>query len=143
MSREEIRITLLSDPRLLCCVRAMVRTYVGNYGFAPDRTEEVVLAVDEACTNAIRHSYAGRHDEPLELALGVDDEHLKFVLRDRGRPAPPECATRREAEPATTETVAPGGLGLHIIHRVFDDVTYEPGHPAGNCVTMRLRRPPA
>ena len=34
----------------------------------------------------------------------------------------------------------PGGLGIQLIHEVFDEVDFCPGEGGGNCVTMKLKR---
>ncbi|NIP90019.1 MAG: ATP-binding protein, partial [Gammaproteobacteria bacterium] len=49
-------LEIAAHPRLLSTVRGMVRSYLAEAGFARERTDEVVLGVDEACTNAIRHA---------------------------------------------------------------------------------------
>jgi hypothetical protein len=38
------------------------------------------------------------------------------------------------------DDLQPGGLGVRLIHEVFDEVHFCPGESRGNCVTMRLRR---
>lgn len=142
MTSQEMHFEVTSDPRLLCCLRALVRTYMGVLGYNVERTEEVVLALDEACTNAIRHSYGGRPDQRLELDFRVCDEYTEITLRDSGAPAPKAKLARRNLEADSPEAVRPGGLGVQIIHRVFDDVVFEPGETQGNTVTMRLKRAP-
>src|SRR5690606_11864824 len=115
----------------LCAVRALVRAYVIAEGLGPDRAEEVVLAVDEACTNAIRHAYGGRPDGRLELDLRTDGAGIEIVLTDRGRPAPANCLPTGPMERPDPDSVKPGGLGMHIIRRVFDEAYFEPGDLAG------------
>ncbi|MBI4557070.1 MAG: ATP-binding protein [Candidatus Hydrogenedentes bacterium] len=130
-----------SDPRLLCSVRGLVRAYVGGLGFSPERTEEVVLAVDEACSNAIRHSYQGRIDRPLRLHFDAHDGLVEIVLRDEGKPLRKERVTRRRLKPEKVARVRPGGLGVQLMYQVFDDVEFQPGLHRGNQVVMRLRQP--
>jgi len=138
--RPDLRVDLASDPRLLSAVRAMVRSYMGLQGFPPERVEEVVLAVDEACTNAIRHSYGGRTDRSIGVELYGEPEYVQIVLRDEGVPALRERLAPRDLKAADPATVKPGGLGVQIIYRVFDEVAFEPGEHEGNRVTMRLKR---
>ena len=77
----ELRFT--SDPRLLCVARASVRRFVELAGFQEQGAENIVLAVDEAITNVIRHGYSGRSGEPIELELMSDhledDDLLEMV----------------------------------------------------------------
>jgi len=137
----DIEICLRSDPRLLHSVRGLVWRYVRGFGLDDDRTDEVVLAVDEACTNAMRHSYHNRDGYPVWLTLRATDELIEIELRDEGDPAPEECLTRKELQPPDPLELRPGGLGVQLIYRVFDEVAFVPGSPRGNRVTMRLSRP--
>lgn len=140
MEGKDLSIVFRSAPRLLCDVRAMVRSYLLNQGVAEDRVQEIVLAVDEACTNSIRHAYRGADDRPLELSLDSRDGWIELVLHDDGVPAPYERVRRKSEEDIIAEALTPGGLGMHLIYNVFDDVEFTPGAAAGNTVVMRLRK---
>lgn len=142
MSCRDVHIEVASDPKLLCCVRALTRTYLNVLGLLPDRAEDVVLALDEACANAIRHSYEGRTDEKLELDFTHDGEYTEIVLRDGGVPASRERLAARLDEDRSPDAIRPGGLGVQIMYRVFDEVMFKPGETVGNTVVMRLRTSP-
>jgi anti-sigma regulatory factor (Ser/Thr protein kinase) len=141
VSQPDIVLDLRSDPRLLCSVRALVRRYVMDLGLTESRALEVVLAVDEACANAMRHSYGGCCDKRLRLALSTTAKWIRVELRDEGKPAAPERIKKKKG--ATGGALRPGGLGVPLIRKVFDDVRYEPGEVTGNRVLMRLKRPEA
>lgn len=139
MAKQEIRVELLSDPRLLKAIRGLVREYTAGLGVPGDQVAEVVLAVDEACANAVRHSYNLKKDGQIELRLCAEPGWLEIVLRDQGIPAPVERLRRKATSAPDKETLTPGGLGVQLMYRVFDDVEFQPGETQGNCVTMRLR----
>lgn len=142
MKPNEIIIEISADPKLLSTVRAMVRSYLAEAGFARERTDEVVLGVDEACTNAIRHGCKGCEDERFSIVFRSDEEWIEIQLLDSGEPASTEIFEAKERTvPGHHSEIEPGGLGLHLIREVFDEVTFCPGTVTGNCVTMRLRRP--
>ena len=141
MTPEDLRVDVAADPRLLGSVRALLRSYLTACGIAEDKSDEVVLAVDEACTNAIRHSYGGPCSERIELRLRCSDEGLEIVVADHGKPAPPQAVAPRDLPAPDPATVKPGGLGVHLMHRVFDRVEFRPGERSGNTVRMFLRRP--
>lgn len=140
--RKDIHLEILSDPRLLQPVRGLVRGYLRALGYADDRVHEVVLAVDEACANAMRHSYEGRTDGVVTLNLRSNGVWMELELVDAGVPAPVEKTTRRKLEAPTIDTARPGGLGVQLMYEVFDEVRFCPGAERGNCVTMRLKQPP-
>jgi anti-sigma regulatory factor (Ser/Thr protein kinase) len=138
---EDIRIELRTDPALLHAVRALVWRYVNGFGASEEKTDEVVLAVDEACTNAFRHSCEGRSDDRIVLRLRQNAACLDIELEDDGIPAPQDRLQPRELGPPDLDDLRPGGLGIHLIRRVFDEVTFTPGEKQGNRVLMRLKRP--
>jgi anti-sigma regulatory factor (Ser/Thr protein kinase) len=136
----ELRLRTNSDPRLLGVIRGVLQVWLEILGLEKDRRSEIVLAVDEACANAIRHAYGGRIDGVVELVLGLCDEWIEITVNDEGRPCPPECARFRPIVRPDADEVRPGGLGVMLIHQVFDEVRFCSGTSQGNCVTMRLRR---
>ncbi len=136
----DIRLEVRSDPRHLGLIRALVHDWADSFGIPHDLVHDVVLAIDEACSNVIRHAYEGRADRPLELRLLASPEHLEFEVRDQGLLCPPECHERRSLEAPDAHDLQPGGLGVQLMHQVFDQVVFCPGEHGGNCVTMRLRR---
>ena len=140
MRNKDLSIVFRSSPRLLCDVRAMIRSYLINQGVRDDKVQELVLAVDEACTNSIRHAYQGADDRELELSLDSRDGWIELVLRDSGIPAPYERVRRKSEADILAEALTPGGLGMHLIYNVFDDVEFSPGEAEGNTIVMRLRK---
>ncbi len=141
---EEFRMELYSEPRLLASVRGAVKAYLAHAGAPQDRIDEAVLAVDEACTNCIRHAYGGDASKRYEVALGCDDSTVQITVRDTGTPCPGEKLVRRELAPPSLDDLTPGGLGIQLIYRVFDDVKIYSAEDecgeVGNTVEMRLQR---
>lgn len=129
-------------PRLLAAVRAAVRCWLEGIDWASDRVEGIVLAVDEACANAIRHSYGGRCDEMVSVMLQSSPGGLEVSVCDSGTPCPPGRVQRRSLEPPSIDDLTPGGLGVQLMYEVFDEVVFERQGESGNRVTLRLNRRP-
>ena len=139
MAANQIRVELTSDTRLLASIRSLVRTYFRDAGIDPERVVELVLAVDEACSNAMRHAYAGRTDGRIVLELSSDHGTVDVMLHDDGAPAEPERIARRDLQqPKSLDDLPIGGLGVQLIYEVFDEVEYRQGKERGNTVLMRL-----
>lgn len=139
--KEDLRLNIRSDPKLLCACRSMVRAYFDRMGLERSRVDEIVLAVDESVTNAIRHSYEGRTDESVIVILSSDDDWLRCDIVDQGKAAPAERITQKPPASPRKDDVQPGGLGMQLIYDVCDEAVFKPGEPRGNCLTMRFRRP--
>lgn len=140
VNAEALRLEVSSNPRLLGVIRGVVQVWLELVGLAADRRHEVILAIDEACANCIRHAYEGRIDESVELVMSASPEWLEITVSDQGRPCRPECVEYRPLVAPAPNEVEPGGLGVRLMYEVFDEVAFCPGTTRGNCVTMRLHR---
>ena len=116
----KIKFTFTSDSCQLADVRCCVRSFLEKCGFDECSIQLLVLGLDEACTNIIRHAYA-HNGKPVRLEMERLRDRVRFVLRDYGRSCDPKCIRSRDLE-----DVRPGGVGVHIIRQVFDYVKYEP-----------------
>jgi anti-sigma regulatory factor (Ser/Thr protein kinase) len=113
-------------------VRHTARLFLKKCDFDESSIELLVLGLDEACTNIIRHAYS--HDEkPVRLEMERLPDRIRFVLRDYGRRCDPKCIRSRPLE-----EVRPGGVGVYIIRQVFDYVKYEP-RPRGTRLVLEKR----
>ncbi|MGE5505320.1 MAG: ATP-binding protein [Actinomycetota bacterium] len=121
-------------PETLSEIRAAVAWTARQLGCCEVTTHDVVLAVDEACQNIIRHAYCGG-DGDIVLQLTKDGGHLVVRLIDF---APPVDAGRVRGRPL--DEVRPGGLGVHLIRSVMDEVAFlTPPDGAGNLLQMTKR----
>jgi anti-sigma regulatory factor (Ser/Thr protein kinase) len=123
-----------SETCRLAEVRKEVRQFLGKNGFDECATELMVLALDEACTNIIRHAYASC-SKPVRLEMTALRAMVRFVLRDYGKSCDPKKIKSRELE-----DIRPGGLGVHIIKQAFDNVTYSP-QSKGTRLILEKKRP--
>jgi anti-sigma regulatory factor (Ser/Thr protein kinase) len=101
-------------------VRHSARSFLKKCDFDESSIELLVLGLDEACTNIIRHAY-GHDEKPVRLEMERLRDRVRFVLRDYGRTCDPKHIRSR-----ALEDVRPGGVGVYIIRQVFDYVKYEP-----------------
>ncbi len=109
-----------TDPASLFLVRNLVERLTQRMDFPKDESDRVVLAVDEACTNVIRHAYRNRPDKRIVLTFEVLPDRLEIRIRDFGTPADPALFKSR-----SLDEVRPGGLGLHFIRSAMDEVAYD------------------
>jgi serine/threonine-protein kinase RsbW len=122
-----LRIELRSNPEMLCVVRGALGQLTEKLGFPEAECRAVVLAVDEALTNIIRHAYCGQAGCPIELSCRriqvrhdvARREALEIMLEDRGVEIDSAKLCGRPLE-----DVRPGGLGLHFIRECMDTVEF-------------------
>ncbi|HXO09466.1 MAG TPA: SpoIIE family protein phosphatase, partial [Solirubrobacteraceae bacterium] len=80
----ELRMWLRADPRVLADVRRALRRWLRDRGADERSSNEIVLAVCEACTNAIEHAYSPAPAH-FELRARADGELLEIVVTDSGQ----------------------------------------------------------
>jgi len=103
----------------LAPMRRFVRGFLAAYPFSEKERTLMVLGVDEACTNIIRHAYQLRDDQLISLSLEGLRSCVRMRLRDYGKQT--EVHTMRGR---AHHLIKPGGLGLHLIRQAFDKVDY-------------------
>lgn len=127
------------DPAELVCVRQCVRRIATAVGFGDDEVLKISLAVDEALTNVIRHGYGGPCDEPIDIRINQvqsgTEQAICVVIRDFAKPVDAAVITGR-----ALQDVRPGGLGVHIMRTVMDEVTYVPLEDGGTRLTMLKKK---
>lgn len=103
----------------LSLVRNFVRQFLAPQPFSKDETEMIVLGVDEACTNIIRHAYKNEEDQLISLCLEATASGVRIRLRDFAKET-----SRAQFAGRSLDQVKPGGLGVHLIRTTFDQVNY-------------------
>lgn len=105
-------------------------------GIDPDAKFDLQLVVDEACTNIFEHAYDGDGGE-LSIRFETRGRDVEITLQDRGRPFDPALIPQPDMS-VPLEKRPIGGLGLHLIRTLTDDVAYTCSQ-AGNRFKMVRR----
>lgn len=132
---QHLCLTLTSDTAKLAGLREKICQAAACIGFDEPELSQIVLAVDEAIGNVIKHGYDGRPGQPIEVTIAwvqhAGRPALQVVVEDCGRQVDPDTIVGRKLE-----DVRPGGLGTHIIRNIMDEVTYSVRQPQGMCLRM-------
>jgi serine/threonine-protein kinase RsbW len=103
----------------LALMRNFVRHFLDNFPISERDRTLMVLGVDEACTNIIRHAYGLRDDQLIALSCEGRADCVRLRLRDYGDQPSAEALRERRRD-----VVRPGGLGLIMIRNAFDKIDY-------------------
>jgi anti-sigma regulatory factor (Ser/Thr protein kinase) len=112
-------------------VRALVGKISERIGFEALETDRLILAVDEACTNVIRHAYGNSGDGRIVITFTLNLDNFEIMIRDFGKGADPATFKGRDLN-----QIRPGGLGLHFIKSAVDRVEY--GTPPGGGMLLKM-----
>jgi serine/threonine-protein kinase RsbW len=106
----------------------VVRTFVGDaaehFGFREKETYQIILAVDEACSNVIRHGYNKEDAHEIRIAVEGKDKRFTITVSDTGE----SYDIRAHNLPNMNQYLAEhrsGGLGIKLIRTLVDDIQYE------------------
>jgi anti-sigma regulatory factor (Ser/Thr protein kinase) len=108
-----------SCPHELADIRRNVKAVCSELYFSEKQTNEIVLAIDEACTNIIRYAYNDCRDGTIRLEIVKDQQQVIFRLHDHAKPVSKDCLEKTNNDP-----LKPGGLGVMLMQRVMNSVKF-------------------
>ncbi|HKQ18234.1 MAG TPA: SpoIIE family protein phosphatase [Candidatus Eisenbacteria bacterium] len=131
-----LQIRVEAEERNLADVRDFIQD-AGEKLLIPNKIlANTKLAVDEACTNVIKHGYKGGHGF-IEVVVTGNGREFSIAIRDQGS----AFDLRNVKSPDLkmyVETRKRGGLGVFLMNQLMDEVRYRAGHD-GNTLTMSKR----
>ncbi len=129
MATDTVKFT--SNPKNLKDIRAYMRKISKQAGFSEKEIHDIVLAVDEACSNIIRHAYKQDYHQEILISTEQKKDKLKVVLQDFG------CKPNmKKMENPPTEKLRCGGYGVIFINKLMDEVHYDLSPAAGTILTL-------
>jgi anti-sigma regulatory factor (Ser/Thr protein kinase) len=119
-------IEVPSEPAVMRSVRLRVGTWLERRGVGEDQRADTVLAITEACNNAIEHGYRGQGGT-IRLTLEHSGTTLNIAVEDEGRWREPRADPTR-------------GRGLVIMKSTMHRADITSGK-TGTRVELELRLP--
>jgi anti-sigma regulatory factor (Ser/Thr protein kinase) len=135
MERDEqlVFMSFCSHSSRLKLLRCVVRDAADMAGLDAAASDEVALAVNEACMNIIQHAYRMDPSGIIDLTISTEPGALVFKLRDY---AP--CVEPGRIRSRNLDDIRPGGLGIHLIGSLMDESGFlEPPVSGGNLFQMK------
>ncbi len=136
-----IRFIFPSHTSQLELIRLVTREVVESYmpNFTEFDLDDIGLAIDEACTNVITHSYMEEQGQGvIKVEYALERDRIKIVIVDEGQKG--QNFNPDDLSPVDKEeylkTLSRGGLGVHIIKKIMDEVEYTVSPGVQNCLTM-------
>ncbi|MBS1560512.1 MAG: ATP-binding protein [Bacteroidetes bacterium] len=112
-------------------IREFLRERIRAAGFSEFEENGIVLAVDEACSNLIRHAYHNDPTQSVEVSLAIESDAVTVRICDTATPFDPSSAEVPDM-PTYLQERRNGGLGILIMRRVMDMIDYVPCGPTSN-----------
>ena len=87
-------------------------------------TMSLNLAIEEAVVNVMEYAYPEGTKGTVNIVATIADGTLSFVISDSGKPFDPTAKAEVDTTLSAEERPI-GGLGIHLVRQIMDDVTYE------------------
>jgi serine/threonine-protein kinase RsbW len=107
-------------------------------GFGIDEIFQIELACDEACTNIIEHAYGGEEKGDIQVTWAYSEGSFTITIVDEGRPFDPGEVPepRVPTNPDDINNLQIGGLGIHFMRKLMDEVHFQTDDIRGNRLVM-------
>ena len=134
----EKRLSIMRFPASayeLMKVRSIILHTMSDLGCCVDDIDQSVIAVNEACSNVIRHAYKNDPHGEIIIEIFKQNHELLFRITDFA-----DYVDQSKIKSRDINQLRPGGLGVYIIYQIMDDVNYKRRSDGiGNILEMRKR----
>ncbi len=135
--QEHVEIKFPSDMIYVGPIRAFIVRLAQRLGFQPLRIEDIELAADEVCNNAIEHG-SGDHRACISILVSFNRTRFEILVRDSGtnnqkhwlrsgRLRDVRCSMSPESE---------RGHGIYLVETLADEVEFKLNELGGTDVRM-------
>ncbi len=104
-------------------IQSAIGEFSREQDWPPDIEFQVDLVLEELILNAVHHGSEGGRGE-ISIELISDAEAVIIDIIDDGRPFDPLTDAPEPDTDSGIEDRAVGGLGIHLVRTMMDDVTY-------------------
>ena len=111
----------LSELETLC---QQVNKFGQAAGLSETCIADVNICLDELFTNIVSYGFEDDLEHIIQITMNLDNRVLTLSIEDEGIPFNPLEKTDPKV-PADLKDVRIGGLGIHFVRKLMDDVRYQ------------------
>ncbi len=116
-------LAIKSRTENLTTVRSFVRTAAEEIDMPSEVIEDIILAVDEAATNIIKHAYNSFPDGEILVKIKYSHKRFTIIITDHGAPFESSKVPKPDIQKYYRQHRV-GGLGMYLMKTLMDDVKY-------------------
>lgn len=120
--KNKFNIKITSRTENLEVIRDFVKEIAKKFGFLEEDINKIELAVDEACTNVIKHAYKFDDKKKIDIRVETGGNAFTVIITDRGQGFDPENLPDVKDR---IEKHLPHGLGIFLIKEMMDEVNFD------------------
>ena len=135
-------LKLENESANLRLIREFVSGVANVAGFDEEEISQIELAVDEACSNVVKHAYLGDKEKKghgIEIEIYFDEKEFNVKVLDRGQGFDPSKLSQTNMK-TYLEKFQVGGLGIRLMKSLMDQVEYSIKPGRKNQVTLTKYR---
>lgn len=117
------KLSVKSKTENLSIIRDFIKSTTTEAGVASDVVENIILAVDEACTNIIKHAYKSSPDGEIIIKTKSTLSCFVVSITDYGKSFEPDTIPEPDLQKYYRQKRV-GGLGMYLMKTLMDDVKY-------------------
>ena len=133
---DTLESSVTNDLRGISSAAARINAFCAAHDLASSNSFDVTLAVDELLTNTIGYGYDDDGEHRIDIALRLEGGTLTVEIADEGKAFDPLQAPEPDFSAAAEER-ARSGLGIYLVRKTMDTVTY-PRENGRNVVTLTI-----
>ena len=126
-------------PDAVVRARDTVRRAALQAGLAGERIDDLVVAVSEACTNAMEAQLRAGSTSPIEVTCTADGATFEVQVHDHGDGFEPSTVARRPPLPDPHHLDVERGWGIELMRSLVDELVFDVTG-RGMCVRLRMSR---
>lgn len=120
----QIQLRAPQDRELLPTLFAAIEDALARAGITQPLAHDVLLVSEEVVCNAIDHGRPPGSEHEVTVDIAVRADRVALCFRDDGDAFDPLAQPAPDLD-ADIEDRAIGGLGIHLIRTLADEITYE------------------
>jgi sigma-B regulation protein RsbU (phosphoserine phosphatase) len=113
-----------AQPDQLKVLRDHTRSHLKDLMLDSKIAFRLVLGVDEACQNIMRHAFTD-HQGKILSRIQIQTDTITFNLFDNGARDPSGPLIPSKPLATSEKDMSMGGMGLHFIEKIFDHYRFE------------------
>lgn len=129
------KILIKSSTGNLHLVRDFVEKKAAELGIDQKIISQIIISVDEACTNVIKHTHKYNDSNEIEVEASYKNNEFAVILRYAGEAFDP---TKKETPDMKEyfKKFKVGGLGIPIMKKSMDKIEFKHTKPDKNSLTL-------
>ncbi len=134
-TQKKYQLKIPSQSDNLALIRELIAKVASQVGFDDEEANKIELAVDEACTNVIKHAYNHNSNQIIDVLVKTDTKKITVIVSDKGLGFNPD----KVKTPDLNESIKAGkkgGLGICLMRTLMDKVYFQIKPGQKNQVTM-------